>query len=336
MPVDLSFQAAEWLWALLAIPLVALIAFPWWRRRRRAAEAYADPSVLSIGSPARATRARVAGAVLVMAAAALAIVALAEPNVPVDTEEEQSTVVLALDVSNSMLKTDLEPDRLQAAFSAAEEFVDSAPESTAIGIVTFADNTVVRLAPTTNHAEVRDTLEEIAGEPTREGTAVGAALATSLDSLEASGALDPPPASSAESPARVLVLTDGANSIRRALPPAAATEQAVAARVPVYTILIGDDPGRPDQPSPAEVLDQMATLSGGIYAQSLTTADLNAVFADIGSVILPGEELRDVAVWAAAGSLVLLLAGGVVLGFALPPRRAAGDAQRPTSEASPW
>ncbi len=45
MPFDLSFQAAEWLWALLAIPLVSLIAFPWWRRRRRAAEAYADLAV---------------------------------------------------------------------------------------------------------------------------------------------------------------------------------------------------------------------------------------------------------------------------------------------------
>lgn len=329
MPFDLSFQAAGWLWALLAIPVVALIAIPWLRRRRQAAEAYADPSVLRIGTPARATRARVAGAVLVMAAAALAIVALAEPMVPVDTEEEQSTVILALDVSNSMLKTDLEPDRLQAAFSAAEEFVDSAPDSTAIGIVTFADNSTVRLSPTTNHEEARQTLGEIAQEPTREGTAVGTALATSLESLQAAGALDSLPDNSADSPARVLVLTDGANSIRRALPPAAATERAVAARVPVYTILIGDDPGRPDQPAPAEVLDQMATLSGGIYAQSLTTADLNAVFADIGSVILPVEELRDLAVWAAAGSLVLLLAGGVVLGLALPPRRETGGQTSP-------
>ncbi len=333
MPFDLSFQAPEWLWALLVIPAVALVAIPWIRRRRRAAAAYADPTVLEIGTPARATRARVAGAVLVLAAAALAIVALAEPAVPVDAEEEQSTVVLALDVSNSMLKDDLKPDRLQAAFSAAEEFVDSAPESTAIGIVTFADNRVVRLAPTTNHAQVRQTLSTIAGEPTREGTAVGPALAAALDSLETAGALEPLPASAAESPARVLVLTDGANSIRRALPPAAATEQAVAARVPVYTILIGDDPGRPDQPTPAEVLDQMATLSGGIYAQSLTTADLNAVFADIGSVILPVEELRELAVWAAAGSLVLLIAGGIVLGLALPPRRDADSgspAPRPT------
>jgi Ca-activated chloride channel family protein len=121
----------------------------------------------------------------------------------------------------------------------------------------------------------------------------------------------------------VLVLTDGANSIRRATSPGAAAEQAAAAGVPVYTILLGDDPGRPDQPLPAETLSSMATRTGGIFAQSTTSADLQAVFADIGSIVTPTPVRRELTVWAAGLALALLALAALVAGLSRPRRREA-------------
>ena len=117
-------------------------------------------------------------------------------------------MVIALDVSRSMLKDDLAPTRLAAAVDAAERFVRAAPEDTAVGLVTFADRAQVALAPTTDRDAVRSALEAI-GEP-REGTALGEAVTVAIGSLRSFGALDPRPASPEDAAGRVLVLTDGA------------------------------------------------------------------------------------------------------------------------------
>jgi hypothetical protein len=97
----------------------------------------------------------------------------------------------------------------------------------------------------------------------------------------------------------------------------------VSERVPIYTILLGDDPGRPDQATPSEVLGDMSARSGGIHAQTTTAADLRRVFADIGGIVAPVEELRELTVWVALGALVLLLAAAALAGLA-----GLGDARR--------
>ena len=276
-----TFQASAWLWALLVLPVLAVGLVAWARSGRRAAAAWSDPAVMAVG-PSRRTRAlRTAAAAVALLAVAAGIVALARPSVEATGQERRSSVMITLDVSDSMTETDLQPTRLAAAIDAAERFVGEAPENTSIGITTFADRASVLLSPTTDHGRVRDALEGISD--TREGTALGAAVTTSLTALQASGAVaDPPPADPSDSPGRIMVLTDGANSIKNATSPEAAAERAAAAGVPVYTILLGDDPGRPGQPLPSETLSAMASRTGGIFAQSTTSEDLRAVFADIG------------------------------------------------------
>lgn len=319
IPDGLTFQEPWWLWALLAIPVLAVLGILALRGRGGAAKAYADPSVLKVEPSGRARNARIAAGVLALAAFALIVVALARPTVPVEEEQNRSAVMITLDVSQSMDKTDFPPSRLQAAVDAAREFAAGAPEDTAIGLTTFADGAQVRLAPTVDRDALDRVLDDL-GE-TREGTALGEAIATSITALKSYGALTPTPTSAETSPARILVLTDGANSIRRAISPEDAGERAAQERVPVYSILIGDDPGRPDQPTPEETLAGIASRTGGVYAQSIDAADFQAVFADIGSVLLPEEEVRELAVWFVGGAVILLVAAGAVLGLALPPRR---------------
>ena len=232
--------------------------------------------------------------------------------------------MLTIDVSDSMKKTDLQPSRIAAAVDAAERFADEAPAGTSIGLTTFADRTAVVLAPTTDRDALHRALEGLGD--LRVGTALGEGVNTSLSALEAAGAVaDPPPANPSDSPGRILLLTDGANSIPNATSPEAAAQRAAAAGVPIYSILLGNDPGRPDQPLPSETLSAMSTSTGGIFAQTTTTADLSAVFADIGSVVAPVDQLRELTVWFAGLAIALLGVAALLAGLSRPrpPRRRA-------------
>lgn len=327
----MTFQSPGWLWVLLALPVIAGGLVLWARSGARAAAAWSDPAVMAVGPGRRARGLRTAAALVALLAVGAGIVAMARPSVHETAEEARSSVMLTIDVSDSMVKTDLEPNRLAAALDAARRFADEAPASTSIGVTTFAWGNEVLLAPTLDRDRLDQVLDGI-GTDTRLGTALGDAMLTSLTALVASGAVaDPPPADPADSPGRILLLTDGVNSIRRATTPEAAAERVAASGVPVYTILLGDDPGRPDQPLPEETLASVATRTGGIFAQTTTSVDLQAVFADIGTIVAPVERLRELTVWVAVVAIVLLLTAGVLAGLARPraPRPQMSEASRP-------
>lgn len=309
------WQSEPWLWALLVVPVLVAAMAVWARAGRRAAAVWSDPAVMAVGPGRRTRTLRAAAAVVALLAVVAGIVAMARPSVHATGAERRSSVMLTIDVSNSMKKKDLQPSRLAAALDAAKRFAREAPSTTSIGVVTFADRASVILAPTKDKGAVTRALDTI--NSTREGTALGAAVTTSLGALESTGAvMNPAPARPSDSPGRILILTDGANSINNGTSPSAAAERAAAAGVPIYSILMGDDRGRPDEPTPAETLSAMANRTGGVFGHSTTTADLKAVFADIGSVVAPVAQLRELTVWFAAGAAVLLLVAALVLAMA--------------------
>ena len=313
----MTFQSSGWLWALLLLPVLAVALLAWARQARGAGAAWADPQVMDVRPSARTRRWRAVAAVVALLAVAAGIVALARPSVETTGEENRSSVMLTIDVSESMKKTDLQPSRIAAAVDAAERFTDEAPKGTAIGITTFADRTAVILAPTTDRDAVKRALDGI-GE-LRVGTALGEGVTTSLAALQAAGAIaDPPPANPSDSPGRILLMTDGVNSVPNSTTPEDAAARAAALGVPIYTIMLGNDPGRPDQPLPSETLSAMSSSTGGIFAQTTTTADLAAVFADIGSVVAPVEQLRELTVWFAGLAIALLAAAALALGLSRP------------------
>ncbi len=328
----MTFQSPGWLWALWLLPVLAVALLAWARQARGAGAAWADPRVMDVRPSARTRRWRAVAAAVALLAVAAGIVALARPSVETTGEENRSSVMLTIDISESMKKTDLQPSRIAAAVDAAERFADEAPKGTAIGITTFADRTAVVLAPTTDRDAVKRALDGL-GE-LRVGTALGEGVTTSLAALQAAGAIaDPPPANPSDSPGRILLLTDGANSIPNATSPEAAAQRAAADGVPIYSILLGDDPGRPDQPLPSETLSAMSSSTGGIFAQTTTTADLSAVFADIGSVVAPVDQLRELTVWFAGLAIALLAAAALALGLSRPrpPRGSPSSSLRPSA-----
>jgi Ca-activated chloride channel homolog len=310
------WRSPNWLWALLVLPLLAAAMVAWARDRRRAGVAYADPRLINI-RPARRVRVwRGIAASLALLATGCGVLAMARPARSADGTEVRSTIMLAIDTSKSMTKTDLAPSRLGAGVDAAKRFLEVAPKDAAIGFVTFAGNAVVRVSPVTDRDEVRRALDNL---PITEGTAIGDAVQTSLSAIQGSGALTELPESVETSPARILLLTDGANS--SGSPPLEAAANAAALRVPIYTVLLGNDAGREGELSPAETLSALATTTGGVYTQSTSTEDLKRVFEDIGVALALVQRYDELTVWVVmAAILSLLLAAAALMASEIRPR----------------
>lgn len=304
----MSWQSPNWLWALLLLPFLAAALVAWGRDRKRAAATYADPRLIDLTPPRRVRTLRVVAATLALLAAGSGIVAMARPSRAADSKENRSTIMIAIDTSKSMKKTDLSPDRLSAAVEAARRFLSVAPKDAAIGLVTFSNGAVVRVSPVTDRGQVSRALNNL---PIAEGTAIGDAVVASLSAIQGSGALAQVPANAETSPARILLLTDGANSAGSS--PLDAAARAAELRVPVYTMLLGQDAGRPDQLSPSETLSALANQTGGVFTQSTSTPDLRRVFEDIGVALASVQRPEELTVWVVLIGIALLLAAAAAL-----------------------
>jgi Ca-activated chloride channel family protein len=321
------FEEPQWLVLLLLVPLaVAGLALAV-RRRRRLAAAYADPRLVRHALPRRTRVVRVAAAALALLALTSAVVAAAQPVRTVQDRRDQGAVMVAIDTSKSMQEDDLQPTRLAAALEAARRFIEDAPEDVRIGFVEFGDTATVVASPTADRAALAEVIDTRFTR-VRVGTAIGDAITLSLNALQADGVLTPPAATPQESAGRVLLLTDGAQSAGTVSPEDGA-QRAAAVRVPVYTILLGDDPGRADQAAPADILAQVSSTTGGVAAQTTTTEDLQRVFADIGKMVAPRPRVQELAWIPAAAALLLLITAGLVAVTASPARRGRARATGP-------
>ena len=320
----MRWESPYWLWLLVGLPVLWVVAVRHWRRERAAAHAYADPRLLTVLPSATSRALRLAAVLLALTAAGVAPIALARPVADTSSTERRGTIMVAVDASKSMTKTDIAPDRLRAATSAVGRLLDAAPKDTAIGLVRFADDAAVIVAPTTNRRSVRQALTTL---DVREGTAIGNAITASLGGLEASGALRVAPATAQDSAGRVLLLTDGDNS--SGPDPAIAVGRARELRVPVYTVLLGNDPARANSvQTPAEALAGISTQTGGVFTQSVTSEDLARVFSDLGRSLALVQRTEDLVVWAVlAAALLIALAAGLA-GLAWMLRERADTSRR--------
>ena len=310
----MTFLDPMWLWALLALPVLAVLAVLWDRQRNRAGTEFADPRVMAVGSDATARRLRRTALALGLVAVAMGPIAMARPAISSVNDERHGAVMLEIDTSKSMQKTDLQPSRLDAAKLAANQFLDSAPDEVQVGLVTFNDHATVNVAPTLDRQAVRNALQNL---QVKEGTALGDAVVAGIGSLQGAGALTPVPATPKQSAGRIMILTDGAGNVGTSTDSAIARAQAV--KVPLYTVMLGNDAGRPDRPPPPETLAQMATQTGGVFAQTTSTADLTAIFKDLGGALTKVPSVTELT-WLAP-LIALLCLGGAAWLMAIARRR---------------
>jgi Ca-activated chloride channel family protein len=298
----MSFAAPLFLLGLLALPVGVGLYLLAQRRRRRYAVRFPGAPIAALAAPVTSRwRRHVPSAMLALAVAGL-VTALARPETTVAVPVEQASVVLVTDTSRSMTATDVAPDRLTAARSAAERFLDEAPDELRVGAVAFSDAARVLQPPTTEHDQVRAAL---AGLTADGGTATGDGLASALESLE-TGERRPP--------AAVVLLSDGKQTAGRDAIEVA--QEAGRLKVPVYTVALGTPDGVVDGnlrvPPDPEALRQIAQASGGQAFEASDGDQLAAVYERLGSQLGTREETREVTAAFAAGGILLL--GGALIG----------------------
>ena len=229
------FENIELLYLLLAVPAMAVLFEAMMRKRRKMLSRFGSAgAVRKLAPEVSVARLRVKFW-LFAAAFALVIVAAARPQMGSklrEVEREGVEIMVALDVSNSMLASDFSPNRLERTKYAVSRVIEGLSEER-IGVVVFAGDAYVQLPITSDYLTARNFVERISPtQVTKQGTAIGAAidLATSAFSSESEGS-------------RVVILvTDGENHEDDALK---AAERAAERGVKVYTIGIGTPEGAP-------------------------------------------------------------------------------------------
>ncbi|MGY1741905.1 MULTISPECIES: VWA domain-containing protein [unclassified Blastococcus] len=308
----MTFQAPVWLLGLVAVAaLVALYVVLQLRRKKYAAR-FTNVALLGTLVPKRPGWRRHAAFGLVALALGVLIVSLAKPSTEVRVPRERATVVMAVDVSMSMEATDIEPTRFEAMQVAAKEFVDVLPEQINLGLVAFSGTATTLVTPTTDRGQVRAAIDNL---ELSEATAIGEAIFTSLTAIAnfqtALGETEE------DVPARVVLLSDGTNTVGRST--TQAIDSALDADVPVSTIAFGTDYGTVEiegeaVPVPVDraALEDIAEQTGGSYSEAASASELEEVYADLGSQIGYTTEPQDVSYWFVRGGVLLALLGAVM------------------------
>ena len=228
--------------------------------------------------------------VMRMLALSLVIMAIARPRtVDVSTRTKSTRgidIVIAIDVSASMLAKDLLPNRLEALKTVAAEFIESRPNDR-IGIVEYAGEAYTKTPITSDKAIVLRALNDIRYNTVIEGgTAIGSGLATSVNRLKDSKAVSKV----------IILLTDGMNN-SGFIDPKTASELAVAYNIKVYTIGIGTNGmalspiailpngnfqyGRQLVEIDEELMKDIAQNTGGKYFRADNNKKLEAIYDEI-------------------------------------------------------
>jgi Ca-activated chloride channel family protein len=256
-----------------------------------------------------------------LAALAALLVALARPQTTIAVPREEASVVLAIDVSGSMMATDVQPTRLAAAKAAASTFVEGLPERFGVGLVTFSTGATSLAEPTEDRGEILDLVD---GLDAHTGTAIGDAIAAALDlAPDDDGEGGEAPTDEDGKPLfSILLLSDGAST--QGISTDDAIGLAQEAGIAVHTIALGTDEGtvtipnelgEPQTVSVApdrETLQEIAEETGGRYFDAPTQEQLDAVYEAIGSQVAWEEEKQEVTVaFAGAGAAFLLIASSL-------------------------
>lgn len=304
----MSLASPLWLLALVLIPLGILAARLAQRRSRRYAVRFPAVATLREAAGSTAGWSRYIPAALLLGAVAALAVALARPRVPYRTPIGNASLVLVLDHSGSMAADDVQPTRLIAANRAAKTFADQLPSSVRLGAITFSNAPDAVQQPVSNHAAALALLRSASANG---GTNTGGALQLALQILHGSSRSHPPSA--------VVLLSDGAANL--GVSPIVVAAQAKREHIPIYTVALGTPNGvlstgpfSPPQavPPDPELMDQIASTSGGRAFDAQSANQLSSIYKALGRRLGSVGRQRDITVDFAAAGLVLLLGAGLL------------------------
>ena len=322
---NFEFLNPEFLWLLILIPLLAIWQF---FKRKKDVAVLTIPSVKGFkANTSILSKIKPILYLLRLLALAAIIVALARPrNVSVSKKTKTNKgidIVMAIDVSASMLARDLKPNRLEALKKVAVDFVDRRPNDR-IGIVVYAGESFTQTPITSDKSIVKRTISELKWGQLEGGTAIGMGLGSGVNRLKESKAKSKV----------IILLTDGVNNSGN-IDPRTATELAKELGIKVYTIGIGTN-GMADFPwskNPRtgqlnfrkqqveideKLLEEIAAETNGKYFRATDNTSLKEIYDEIDKLEKTKiEEFKYYNYQEMYRSLVFLAFGLLILEFLL-------------------
>jgi len=282
---NIEYTHPQFLWLLILIPLLALWYF---LTRNKNAASLTLSSTVAFGKPSLLSKLKPLLFVLLLLAISALIVALSRPRITsVSTKVNTNKgidIVMAIDVSASMLAKDLKPNRLEALKKVATDFVNQRPNDR-IGIVVYAGESFTQTPITSDKRIVKNTINKIQWGQLDGGTAIGMGLGSAVNRLKDSKAKSKV----------IILLTDGVNNTGF-VDPKTATELAKELEIKTYTIGIGT---KETALSPVsmlngklqyqkvkveideELLKYIAVETGGKYFRATDNSKLRAIYSEI-------------------------------------------------------
>jgi Ca-activated chloride channel family protein len=280
-----TFASPYFFYLLLLLPV---LIYWYWKRYRRQYVEMRISTLEGFESAPRSWRQRLRNLLFVfrMLVFILLVVALARPQTSSRTEKhttEGIDIILAMDISGSMLAEDFKPNRIDASKKVAMEFIDGR-ENDRIGLVVFSGESFTQCPLTTDHSVLKNLLKDIKSGMIEDGTAIGMGLATSVSRLKDSKAKSKV----------VILLTDGVNN-RGFIDPLTGAQIAQSFGIRVYTVGVGtmgmapypmqtpfgiqyqNVPVQIDE----EVLQKISDMTGGKYYRATDNKKLRAIYQEI-------------------------------------------------------
>ena len=283
---NIEFYSPEFLWLLILIPIIAVYYFKS-KNSRASSFKISSTSDFNIGLKSKIYPIL---DVLKLLTISLVIVALARPQEISNSVRTKSTsgidIVIAVDISSSMLAQDLKPNRLEALKSVAAEFINDR-KNDRIGLVIYAGESYTKTPVTSDKSIIIKSLNDIVFDGIiQDGTAIGMGLATSVNRLKES---------SAKSKV-IILLTDGVNN-SGFIDPSTAADLASSYGIKTYTIGLGSNGnalapvalnpdgsfrfGMTKVEIDEELLSSIANKTGGLYFRATTNKSLQEIYDEI-------------------------------------------------------
>ena len=282
----LEFAQPGFFWLLLIIPL--MVAYYWWRNSKlQGTLGMSTTKSFALAHKSQMHIFRHYSIVLRCLAFIAIIVALARPQSAMSWENETTEgidIMIATDISGSMLSEDFTPNRLEAGKNIAIDFINHRPNDR-IGLVIFSGESFTQCPLTIDHDVLVNMFQGIKNGMIDDGTAIGMGLATAVSRLKDSQAKSKV----------VILLTDGVNNMG-SIPPITAAEIAKQFGVRVYTVGLGTNGSAPYpfktpdgvihyQQIPVEIdegtLSKISSITGGQYFRAHNNQELQGIYTQI-------------------------------------------------------
>jgi len=287
--------------SILFLLIIPFLYFIWYLLKNKHIEAEITVSTTKVFQTTPKTfrnKLRHTPAVLRVILLVLLVIAMARPQ-RYDSSQNVVTkgidIVIALDISSSMLAADFEPNRLEASKEVAVDFITGRPNDR-IGLVVFSGESFTQCPLTTDHAVLINLFQEIKSGIIEDGTAIGMGLANAVNRLKDSDAISKV----------VILLTDGVNN-RGSVAPITAAEIAKTYGIRVYTVGVGSEGTAPypmqtpfgiqyqqmEVEIDEEILQNISALTGGSYFRASNGQELKDIYTEIDKLEKSKIEVRE-------------------------------------------